>query len=78
MNSQEKKKSEAQRITALEKKVEKLQEQIAKMGDIPTMYELMGFTNPNAAWIGKGYRDIQDKIKKRREAPIAEGEIDVV
>lgn len=41
------------------------------------MYELMGFTNPNASWIGKGYREIQEKIKKKKEAPVAEGEIAV-
>lgn len=60
-----------QRVKALEKNMEKLNKR-------PSMYELMGMTDPNSEWIGEGYRKIQADIasgKLKKESPIAKGEL---
>lgn len=60
-----------QRVKAVEKNLEKLNKR-------PSMYELMGMTDPNSPWIGEKYREIQKDIesgKLKKESPIAKGEI---
>ncbi len=60
-----------QRVKALEKSMEKLSKR-------PSMYDLMGLTDPNSSWIGEKYREIQKDIaegKVKKESPIAKGEI---
>ncbi len=59
------------RVKVLEKSVEKLKER-------PSMYELMGMTDPNEPWIGEGYKKIQAEISARdtaKESPISRGEL---
>lgn len=65
-------------IKELTKRVKVLEKNVEKLKERPSMYKLMGMTDPNEPWIGEGYRKIQAEIAVKdvaKESPISKGEL---